>query len=70
MHYTPKPKWIPAARRPQPGQWVEVKLPSGDVAIARWTEDGWLPFYPAGTPKAWRPRSGTRFRTLPYGAAA
>lgn len=58
--------WNPASKPPAPNKWVEVKLPDGKLAVAKWTNDGWMPSYPAGTPLAWRPRNGLRFRTLPY----
>jgi hypothetical protein len=45
-------------------------LPNGGLAVAKRTELGWVPFYPAGSPVAWRPLGSNRFRVFPRPSGA
>jgi hypothetical protein len=70
MKTTPPIGWNSASQPSIPGEWVEARLPDGHIAVAKQTEDGWVPLYPAGTPVAWRPLSAGRFRCFPRPNAA
>jgi hypothetical protein len=71
MKNTPSDRWKNAASKPStPGEWVEARLPDGQLAVAKRTDEGWQPFYPAGSPVAWRPLGTNRFRCFPRPSAA
>jgi len=70
MHSEKPESWTKASRPPELEQWVEVRLPTGDVGVAKWTSLGWTPLYPAGTPRGWRPLNGHRFQSFPAAKAA
>jgi len=49
---------------------VEARLPDGRLAVAKQTDFGWQPLYPAGSPVAWRPLGDNRFRAFPRPSVA
>ena len=70
MKTTPAERWRAATKPSAPGEWVEARLPGGHVAVAKRTDFGWQPLYPAGSPVAWRPLGLNRFRSFPRPSAA
>lgn len=70
MKHTPADGWQAVSKPSARGQWVEARLPNGGLAVAKKTDYGWEPIYPAGTPIAWRPLGENRFRAFPRPSGA
>jgi len=70
MKHTPTDGWRRASQPSAAGQWVEARLPDGRLAVAKQTDFGWQPLYPAGSPVAWRPLGDNRFRAFPRPSVA